>query len=372
MSAEQLVENIINQALATAQQKTELAAQYASQAMSIAAGSVAFDPASVSGRSQVTVQGTLRADKVPTPRIKEPEVSIPTKASGLDQTLFNTTSSRIIGDLANRFATFFRDYFPVGPEVSAAYNWLLRAINGSTGIPTHVEDQIWQRDRARVLQDVRRTGEEVVSAFASRGFPLPPGAMQHQLHLTNQIGLEKIAQASRDTAIKQVEIAIENARFAVQQVLDYRIKAIQAAADYIKALALGPQIAAQLATSSADAQAKLISAASSYYDSRIRAGALALDAEKFEQSLKLDAAKTNATLRLDAAKVNAVQAFDLAKTNATLHLEAGKANVGAWTELIRNRTQAALAAATSAGTQAAAALNAVHASAAVAVQGETG
>lgn len=103
-------------------------------------------------------------------------------------------------------------------------------------------------------------------------------------------------------------------------------------------LALGPEIAMKLATSAAGAQAQLISAASQYYRNRIAIEELRLDAAKF---------------------------------NAATSAEVSMNNVREFSNRLKARTDTLAAAARAAGDQAAAALNAVHASAQVAVQGET-
>lgn len=84
-----------------------------------------------------------------------------------------------------------------------------------------------------------------------------------------------MAAVSRDAAIKAFDTEIENVRFAITSAIDYRKSALSAAGDYLRALALGPQLATQLATSASDAQARLISAASGFYNSRINAAELA-------------------------------------------------------------------------------------------------
>jgi hypothetical protein len=219
-----------------------------------------------------------------------------------------------------------------------AQDWITRALTeGGTGINANVEDQIWQRDRARVLQEVNRASEEVLATFAARRFPVPPGAAQHQLYLANLAAQNKIAQASRDVAIKQAELEVENVKFAVQQALDYRIKGIAAAGDYIRIMALGPDIAMRLATSAAGAQAQLINAASSYYNARIRV-----------EEMKYDVKKTN------AKEMNDIQRQELVE----------------FSNRLRSQAQVLAAAAESAGNQAAAALNAVHASAQISKQEE--
>ncbi|NMG71852.1 hypothetical protein [Parazoarcus communis] len=324
MSAEAQVIAIIDQALAVAQQKADESASYADQAITASSGFASTNPVLVS----FTPKSNL-----------EPSVLIPNAAAGVDGALYDSTYGRIQADLTGAFTNFFVEYFPNECDYLAkAQSALCAMLDGSTGIPAHVEEQIWQRDRARVLNEVGRSHREVLATFAGRGFPLPPGAAQHQLSTMQQDAQDKVAQQSRDVAIKHVEILIENLRFAVQQALDYRIKGIAAAADYIKTLAIGPEIAMKLATSAADAQARLIGAANSYYGSRIRV-----------EELRFEALKWNSNVQ------NAAQAVD----------------VNAHAERLKARAQVLAQAAQAAGTQAAAALNAVHASAQVAVQAES-
>lgn len=325
MSAEQLVEDIIDRAITIGTEKSEKADSYASAAVSAASGGVSlnYQPFAF------------------TPGNVEPVVNIPMNATGVDGALYDSTYNKIIVDLSDKFADFFSTYFPNECNyLAAAQEWLCKVLTeGGSGIKPHVEDQIWQRERSRTLSEVHRASEEVLSLFASRGFPVPPGAALHQINTLQVEAQNKIAEASRDRAIKAAEMEIENIRFAVTNALDYRVKGIEAAAAYIKTLALGPEIAMRLATSAADAQAKLIGAASSYYNARIRL-----------EEIRLDVVKTNTAFNLDA----------------------GKTTVAAFTDLQRTRASTVTSVAQSLGTQASSALNAVHASAGVAVQGEAG
>ena len=322
MSAEVLVEQIINQALATATEKAGLADTYSQQAITASMGSSSSGFAGIEFR----------------PGNVEPPVTIPLNASGVDGALYDSTYNQIVADLTDKFAGFFADYFPNECDyLQKAQTQLCSMFDGGTGIPAHVESQIWQRDRSRVLEDVGRARDDVLSTFAARGFPLPPGAAAHAMRLAEVDANNKIAQQSRDVAIKHVDLLIENIKFAVQNALDYRIKGIQAAAEYIKTLALGPEIAMKLATSAAGAQAQLISAASQYYRNRIAVEELKLDVLKF---------------------------------NAGTSAEVSMNNVREFSNRLKARTDTLAAAARAAGDQAAAALNAVHASAGIAVQGE--
>lgn len=320
--AELFVKRIIEQALAVASSKSLEADRFANQAVSAASGYASFTPQSI----------------VFTPGNIEPVVTIPRSAAGVDSALYNSTYGQIVTDLSTKFERFFADYFPDECDyLTSAQQRLCEMLNGGRGIPAHIEDQIWQRDRARVLTEVGRVQQEIIAGAAARGFPLPPGAAIHAAQAAQQSAQNQIAQQSRDVAIKHIDLLISNIQFAVQNALEYRIRGIQAAGDYIKTVAMGPEIAARLATSAAGAQAQLISAASQYYRNRISV-----------EELKIEVAKFNTATRT----------------------EAGMNDVREFSNRLRAKTETLAAAARAAGDQASAALNAVHASAQVSVQGE--
>jgi hypothetical protein len=308
-----LVQTIIDNALLTAQSKSNLADAYTGQALSLA-----------NNRAAITAQN-VRA-----PSVREPSVSIPSRTSGFDSAVFNSMYGKIINDLSDKFAGFFTKFFPIRetlmPEVEA---WLERAVkNGGTGINPAIERAIWQRDRDRIQSEAGSATEAAMNVFAARGFPLPPGALNGTVIAIQRKQSADLAAVSRDAAIKAFETEIENVRFAVSQAIEYRTRAIAAAGDYIKALAVAPNIASGLSTQSADAQARLISAASSFYNARINAA---------DQRVRSELANAENNLK---AQINTAQ------------IEA---------DYSRQRVQAAVSAAESAGQQAAAALNGLNA-----------
>lgn len=266
------------------------------------------------------------------PSVVDPGVFIPTNIDGANEALFNSTYDKLVGDIETKLAAFFATYFPNQSDYfAAAQAWLYDVIhNGKTGIPVDIERQIWERDRDRVLRDAERQVDTEIATWAAKGYALPPGAATNAAFRVRMDAQEKVAEASRSTAIKQAEMTLETVKFAVEQALRFRLGAIQAAADYIRAVMLAPEIASRLALSKVEAQARLISAASEYYRARVDVARLQLEGRRI---------------------------------NTDYQLETAKANLGAFTESIRSQVMAAVAAAQSAGTQASAALNAVHAGA---------
>lgn len=244
--------------------------------------------------------------------------------------LYQGTADEIEALLGAGLTTFYTSYFPLGNELVAARAWVENAIlNGGTGIPAAVEDQIWQRDRARLLRDSARATDEAVSRWASRGYPVPPGALVEQVSLIEQDARDKIAQASRDVAIKQAEIEIENVKFAITTAITMRTAAVQAAGDYIRTLALGPELGVKLATAQVEARTAMAQALTSFYQAEVSA---------LELPIRIAIADANADV------------------------DVRKANLGATVDIIKARVALVDAAAQSAGSAAAAAMNALRGS----------
>lgn len=267
-----------------------------------------------------------------TPNVVEPNVAIPHMAEGASLARYNEISTAVINQLVPLFKGYIDDYFPNEcGYLEAAQQWVCDAIKeGGTGVNAVVEDQIWQRDRDRVLAEVNRAVQDTLSTFAARGYPLPPGAAAHQIQLAQVEAQNKIAQQSRDVAIKAFETEIENVRFAVEKAIGLYTAAMSAAADYIKALSIGAQAGIQLVPSVTDSQSRLISAANEYYRSRISVEELRMKA----------------------------------KVTDTEFLQQARLKTGDWSmDLLKARIDAAVEAARALAQQAAAALNGLHASA---------
>jgi len=265
------------------------------------------------------------------PNVVEPVVNIPQQAQGASVAEFYQLASAVISELVRLFAEYIADYFPGSILLyNETLDWLVKAIHdGGTGIHANVEDQIWQRDRSRVIAESARAEDELLTAWAGRGYTIPPGALIYGTQQVQKEAADRISQSSRDVAIKQAEMEVENIRFAITQAKDLYLGALGAAADYIKALAIGPQSAQVVIPSITDSQARLIQAANSYYQSRIGVEELKMKALMPRSEYDQAARMKNGDLQM--AEIDA-------------------------------RIRAAVAAAQSMGTQAAAALNGLHAS----------
>lgn len=260
----------------------------------------------------------------------QPNVYIPYAAEGASVAKFYELSNMVIAQLAMLYDGYMSKYFPDETGyLLRAQEWICNTIQyGGTGISPVVERQIWDRERSRTLSELARNEAEAYTLWAGRGFPLPPGMLANQLSMIRLDAAGKIAQASRDMAIKQMEIEIENVKFAVSEAIKLYGSAVGAAGDYLKALSIGPTSAMQVIPSITDSQSRLISAATDSYRASISV-----------DELRLKASMTSAQWEQEARIKN-----------------------GDWlTQQIKIEVDAAIAAAQSVGTQAAAALNGLHA-----------
>lgn len=260
----------------------------------------------------------------------QPNVYIPYAAEGASVAKFYELSNMVIAQLAMLYDGYMSKYFPDETGyLLRAQEWICNTIQyGGTGISPVVERQIWDRERSRTLSELARNEADAYTLWAGRGFPLPPGMLANQLSMIRLDAAGKIAQASRDMAIKQMEIEIENVKFAVSEAIKLYGSAVGAAGDYLKALSIGPTSAMQVIPSITDSQSRLISAATDSYRASISV-----------DELRLKASMTPAQWEQEARIKN-----------------------GDWlTQQIKIEVDAAIAAAQSVGTQAAAALNGLHA-----------
>lgn len=191
---------------------------------------------------------------------------------------YESQRDKLIAMLTGELANYFTTYYPLASDAfDEAINWMVNTITlGGTGINPTVEAQIWQRGRDRILIDGQRAEAQAMDEFTARGFSLPPGALTAKINATRFEGMKAIGEFSRDAAIKQAEIEIENIRFAVDAAVKARMSAMAAASDYIRALMSGPETAAKVASINSDAKARMLAATADLYRARLARDELAM------------------------------------------------------------------------------------------------
>jgi hypothetical protein len=184
----------------------------------------------------------------------------------------------LVGLMTDQLTKFFTVYYPLNEDgYDAGMAWLINTITvGGTGINPVVEDQIWQRGRDRIIAEGARQDSATLLQFSQRGFTLPSGVMVAQLQANRFEQFAKLQEQSRDVAIKQAEIEVENLRFAVDKVVTLRLQALQAAADYIRAFMSGLEMSFRVVNLNSDAKAKMMAATADLYRARLQRDEIAM------------------------------------------------------------------------------------------------
>lgn len=222
------------------------------------------------------------ADETP---VTEPVVTIPTSVDPTDvMSMFDTKYTELVALLVEKFTAFQTAFFPnESANYAVAESWLSDAIsNPQHGIPDDVAAQLLTDVKSRAYADAAVQADAVIATFAARRFPLPPGAAASAVLQINQKAQDSISESSRAMVMKY----IESMKFAVENTLAQREKAMSAAIAYINALASGPNMASSLVGVGYDAQSKLISAAASYYNARTDASRMVKQAQQFNVDRK--------------------------------------------------------------------------------------
>lgn len=233
--------------------------------------------------------------------------TIPTLDPNEAEALYYSIYNQLHASIADGLTYFMATYFPDTGYFDDALAWIDSAIKtGGSGIRPAVEQQLWERGRARILGDSQRAEAEAMSTWADRRFPMPPGALVDQV---NQIRLDagrKLAETNRDIAVKSFDAELENVRFAVKSAVDVRTSALAAAGDYIKTIMLGPQTAASMASTLTEAQARAAQTLTQMYSAQVAAaepfvrlslGTADIQARVGEANLRSDSSALDARVR---------------------------------------------------------------------------
>ena len=241
--------------------------------------------------------------------INEPVVTIPASIdTSTILSTFETEATNLIAQLVAKVQYIFTTFFP---NDSADYNaveaWLLAAINNPTAaLPAAVQAQLFTEDRDRITLEATRATDVVMVTFAARRFPLPSGAVASAAMQIQQKSQDSISEASRNIVMKTVE----NMKWAVEKTLSLRNMAMTSALDYAKTMAGAQNTAGSVTGIGYDAQTKLISAVSSYYNARTEAQKAIKSAQQFDARQYQEAAEKNqvSDLTLLEDKVKALMA----------------------------------------------------------------
>lgn len=143
-------------------------------------------------------------------------------------------------------------------------NRLTTMLAGGTGLPPAIEQAIWDRGRAREDVVAKKATQEAYEEFASRGFALPTGPLAGRVAEVWQKNREAASTFSRDVAIKQAELEVENLRFSVETGMKLEGQLMTYAGQYA-------QRALEAAKTGVEVAINLFNAKVALYNSRLQA-----------------------------------------------------------------------------------------------------
>lgn len=223
---------------------------------------------------------------IPAPGVTAPMVNIPATVDDYIET-YRAQYIEMMDELTTRVQSFRDTYFPDETAgFAAAQSWLTEALsNPDSGLPVAIQDQIFEDDRSRILDDASRASDAVLAAFAARRFPLPPGQAAAAIATIQQKSQAEIATSSRNIA----KLAVDMQRFTVEKLLGLRQAADGAALEYVKTLVVAPSESNKVANQ----QSALIAAAADFYRADIAAAELTSKVAQFNNTLTVDVAGKN-------------------------------------------------------------------------------
>lgn len=238
---------------------------------------------------------TVAADSSGASTAIEPTITIADAGTGAVYSDFETQYLELVALLVAKFAEFQSEFFPDDKVFYAqAEDWLQAALANDSGLPETVRSQLLADAQAIVLAETSRAKDAVLATFATRRMPLPGGQAASAVLQLEQGAQDKMAAAARDIT----KLSIENLKFAIEKAINCRTVAMDSAVKYITALASGPDMASRLVNVGYDAQSKMVSAASQFYNSRIAAAEQINKVSQFNVSTQLDAATKNQAAEL--------------------------------------------------------------------------
>lgn len=149
------------------------------------------------------------------------QVNVPTEDPPDLESKYLTT----LDDAAPEFRNWVENYADLwldryAPGYHSAQAELESAISrgylGNTAMPDDVEQQIFDRALSRTLEDQDRADTEAATAFAKRGYKVPPLALFGAMNANGQVANRAASAAARETAIERARLEHQHVQFVMQ------------------------------------------------------------------------------------------------------------------------------------------------------------
>ena len=185
---------------------------------------------------------------------------------------------------------------------------------GGTGLPAAIEQAIWDRGRAREDVIAKKATQEAYEEFAGRGFSLPPGALAGRVAEVAQKNREATSAFSRDVAIKQAELEVENLKFSVSTGIQLEGQLMAYAGQYAQRALEAAKTTVEVAINIFNAQVALFNSRLQAYQTEAQVYRDLIQAEglKLEQfRTEIEAQKLIGEINLQAIQIYKVRSETL-------------------------------------------------------------
>ncbi|MDR3159947.1 MAG: hypothetical protein LBU11_13305 [Zoogloeaceae bacterium] len=250
----------------------------------------------------------------PLPNIPRPNVAIPEYAAESEVIQIAQNVSDLIDRLLPIYTNFHKTYFPLTQATGAAAEIWMQRVLGGQGLEDSMRNALWEKERARVWREADREADRARTAYAGRGFSLPPGALLAAERGIREQAQRDLSAASREITIQEIELI----KFAVDKAISLRSLAMEAANGYIDALVSSVVKAGEFFERQNDGQQKLINAVANWYTAESNAQKILWEARVDQARLTQEASKTNMETVAEYAKAQAQLIAQEAESTAKL------------------------------------------------------
>ncbi len=203
---------------------------------------------------------------------------------------------------------------------------IVQRLAGGTGLPVQVEQAIWGRARERELLASLAEEQDVTRKSEALGFALPPGVLADQIRVIRLDRLNKQAGLSRDIAIKQAEMEVENLRTTISAGMQLEDQLMQHWARSEQLVFDAAKAAAENAIAMHNAHLENFRALSAQYANLQQAYKVIIEAEM----AKVEIYKAQLQAEQNKAQINTalVQQFKTQVEASMAHVELYRAQLG--------------------------------------------
>lgn len=263
-------------------------------------------------------------DKVGSPPdIPMPEIPKVVPLNPVTEATITNPMNTVVKDLESKMVGGFTDFiaknFPYD-VITGAQEWVDNELkNGGSGINVDIERHLWERARGNILSDAARAEDELMLTFASRRFPVPPGALTYGVMNLRRTAQASIGTAASTQAVESFKAELENVRFAVDKAISLRELALKSVKDYLDLVVAEPtRLGVQAGTAIADMLSRFATLSAEYYKLQLTAIDYPIKLKTANLERKIHNEELNAENKLKAAIKQAETAMAGAQSMGTL------------------------------------------------------